>query len=288
MADAGPQRQKQEVAALFGRAASSYDQIGPRFFTQLGARLVDLADIRPGQAVLDVGCGRGASLLPAAERAAPTGRVVGIDLAEGMVARLRREIDERGLPDAEVQVMDGEHLLFPAATFDCVLCGFCLFFFPDHERALAEMRRVLKPGGRLGISTWGNGDEAWGWLDDLFDDYLPEPEPSAEQTGDEERYTESPVQMRAVLRRAGFAHVEVVTETREFAYATEDEWWAALWSHGMREGLEQIETRSGPEGLARFKADALRQLRLRQPSAGALALVLPILYTLAARPRRQS
>ncbi|HKZ54384.1 MAG TPA: class I SAM-dependent methyltransferase, partial [Anaerolineales bacterium] len=108
-----------------------------------------------GASVLDIASGRGASLFPAAERVGPTGRAIGIDLAESMVEEAIREICSRGLGNLEARVMDAENLLFPNATFDYVLCGFCLFFFPQLERALSEMRRVLKPNGRIATSTWG-------------------------------------------------------------------------------------------------------------------------------------
>lgn len=185
--------------------------------------------------------------------------------------------------------MDAEDLRFPPAIFDHVLCGFSLFFFPRRERALSEMKRVLKPGGRLAISTWGKTDAQWQWLDDLLDSYLPEPDASPEEAGDKEDDTESPAGMHAVVRQAGFADTEVVAEAHQFTYATEEEWWATLWSHGVREGLEQIEARLGPEGLAGFKSDALQQIRaIRQPGSAGIHHVLRVLYTLAMKPQRDA
>jgi ubiquinone/menaquinone biosynthesis C-methylase UbiE len=170
-ASAQPDRQKHRVAGVFARAAPAYDQVGPRFFARFGSRLVELAQVRQGETVLDVACGRGASLFPAADGVGAAGRAVGIDLADGMIDELTRDIRARGLLNVETRVMDAEDLRFPAETFDCVLCGFCLFFFPQRERALSEMRRVLKSGGRLAISTWGKTDVRWRWLDDLLDSY---------------------------------------------------------------------------------------------------------------------
>jgi ubiquinone/menaquinone biosynthesis C-methylase UbiE len=286
---AEPDRQKERVAGLFGRAAPAYDQVGPRFFAQFGSRLVELAQVRQGETVLDIACGRGASLFPAAGRVGPAGRAVGIDLAESMIDEVSRDIDARGLVNVEAHVMDAEDLRFPPATFDHVLCGFCLFFFPQRERALSEMKRVLKPGGRLAISTWGKIDAQWQWLDDLLDSYLPEPDPSPEEGDDKEGDTESPGRMRAVLRQAGFADTGVVAEAHQFTYATEEEWWATQWSHGVRDGLEQIEARLGPEGLARFKSDALQKIRaLKQPGSAGIHHVLRVLYTLAVKPQRDA
>ena len=75
---------KQHIGGIFGRAALTYDQVGPPFFPHFGKRLVDIAKISPGSKVLDVATGRGALLFPAAEAVGQYGQVVGIDLAETM------------------------------------------------------------------------------------------------------------------------------------------------------------------------------------------------------------
>ena len=274
--------EKQRIAGIFDRAAGTYDQLGPRFFVRFGTRLAELADVGPGQHVLDVACGRGASLFAAAERVGPLGHVVGVDLAESMVAEIDRESRLRGLRNIEALVMDGEELAFPDDAFDRVLAGFCLFFFPRWERALAEMLRVLKPGGRLGLSTWGEVDPDWRWLEELIDSYLADPDDDSAQADDKVDFTERPDEMRTVVLRAGFARAEVIAEARESTYTDVDEWWATQWTHGVRGALEQIEARLGPSGLARFEADARRQLQtMRPPESGAIRHVMPVLYTLA-------
>ena len=288
-ASAQPDRQKHRIAGLFGRAAPAHDQVGPRFFARFASRLVELTQVRRGETVLDIACGRGACLFPVADDIDPAGRAVGIDLADSMIDELTRDIQARGLLDVEARVMDAEDLRFPAETFDHILCGFSLFFFPKRERALEEMKRVLKSGGRLAISKWGKTDARWRWLEDLVESYLPEPDPSPEQAKDTEDLTESPAGMRTVLRQAGFAHIEVVTEAHQFTYATEEAWWATQWSHGARHALERIETRLGPEGLASFKSDALPKIQtIKQPGSASVRQVLPVLYTLAVRPQREA
>jgi ubiquinone/menaquinone biosynthesis C-methylase UbiE len=88
----------------FDEAAATYDAVGVEFFTPMGAELVRRAAIRPGEHVLDVGCGRGAVLLPAAHATGPGGRVTGIDLAPAMVALTGREVAD--LPWVTVAVGD--------------------------------------------------------------------------------------------------------------------------------------------------------------------------------------
>lgn len=144
---------KAQTRAVFDRIVPDYDAGGPGCFATFGRRLVAEVGVLAGQRVLDVATGRGAVLLPAAEAVGPTGSVTGLDLSEGMVRATREEAARRGVA-AEVLVGDAEALDFPDATFDLVLCGFGLMFLPQVALALAEFRRVLRPGGRLGVSTW--------------------------------------------------------------------------------------------------------------------------------------
>lgn len=274
---------KTGTAGVFSRAASTYDQVGPRFFAHYGRRLVELAQVPLGSAVLDIASGTGASLFPAAERIGPSGRAVGIDLSEGMVGQLILQIRSRRLGNVEARVMDAESLLFPDATFDYVLAGFCLFFFPNLERALSEMLRVLKPNGRIATSTWGETDDQWKWLENLLESYLPEPPRSSEESKTPAPDFETPDGMEAILRAAGFASTNIVSQSHDFTYASEEEWWATLWSHGMRWYLERLETTLGNEALARFKAQAFETIQLLKTSDG-IHQRLPVLYTLATKP----
>jgi ubiquinone/menaquinone biosynthesis C-methylase UbiE len=146
-----PETRKARTAQQFTQLAPEYDVAG--CFVYYGQRLVDAAGVQPGQRVLDVASGRGAVLFPAAERAGQAGHAEGIDLAEGMVQATNADAERRSLP-VRVRQMDAESLDFPDASFDRVLCGFGIMFLPDQPRGLREFRRVLRPGGRLGVSTW--------------------------------------------------------------------------------------------------------------------------------------
>jgi len=142
---------KARAKTQFNTVAAEYDA-GPGCFAHFGRRLVTAAEIQPGQRALDVASGRGAVLFPCAEQVGQTGQVVGVDLADEMVRATNKEAARRGI-SARVQVMDAEHLDFPDAIFDRVLCGFGIMFFPDQMRALNEFRRVMKSGGRLIVRT---------------------------------------------------------------------------------------------------------------------------------------
>jgi ubiquinone/menaquinone biosynthesis C-methylase UbiE len=284
----GGAQAKAEVAGVFGRTAPLYDRVGPRFFSHFGHRLVELAQIPGGARVLDVATGKGAVLVPAAAAVGPRGRVTGIDLSEAMVREAAREIDRLGLENVDVLEMDAEDLRFPDASFDCVLCAFAIFFFPRLDRALREMRRVLRPGGRIAVTTWDSSfDEEWSWFDELVEAHLP-PEAETEQKA-ESRSPPPPVLDRTeglekVMTAAGFTDTRVVLETAEFVYPDEELCWSSLWSHGMREELERVEEASGPDGLATFKAAVLGRLRTVRQADG-IHQSFPALFTLARKPQ---
>jgi ubiquinone/menaquinone biosynthesis C-methylase UbiE len=261
---------KHGVAGIFGRAAPTFDQVGPRFFSHFGRRLVTLAQIPSGANILDVATGRGAVLFSAAEVVGPQGHVTGIDLSEMMIHENREAIKRLGLQNVEAREMDAEYLEFADASFDFVLCSFAIFFFPQLDRALSEMRRVLKPNGRIAVTTWaGTGDEQWKWFKKLMETYLPS-ESEPEQISDSQS-TSKPIfntaeGLEAILNSAGFVNIKAVSESTDFVYADEEEWWSTLWSHGVRADLEAIEEKTGQDGLKRFQKDAFERVQtIKQP-----------------------
>ncbi len=261
-------KQKRETAGIFGRGATTYGQVGPPFFAHFGRRLVESAHVPNGARVLDIATGRGAVLFPATEAVGPQGHGTGIDLSKEMVEETQGEIEKRKLKNVEVQVMDAEHLELPDGLFDFVSCSFAIFFFPQLDRALSEMMRVLKPGGCLAVSTWGPVDHRGKWYTDLLESYLPEknqaPGPQSKR-GPTFNTSEG---LHAILSSAGFTEIEVHPESKEFSYTDENEYWAVHWSHGGRRNLDAIERKFGKEGLQRFQAEASGHLKIMQQSGG--------------------
>ena len=127
---------------------------------ELRQRTADLARIEPGERVLDVGCGTGKLAMEVARRVGTTGRVIGIDPGEHQIARARSKAAQRGL-SIEFQIGVIEHLDFPDQTFDVVLSTIMLHHLSDllQRQGLAEIGRVLKPGGRLVIADFKRPEE---------------------------------------------------------------------------------------------------------------------------------
>jgi len=131
-------------------AADVYEEFFvPALFASWPVPVAQAAAIAPGQDVLDVACGTGVLAREAALRVRPGGTVTGIDRNDGMLAVARRKA-----PEIEWRQGQAEALPFAAARFDAVVSQFGLMFFEDRVLALAEMWRVLKPGGRLAVAVW--------------------------------------------------------------------------------------------------------------------------------------
>jgi SAM-dependent methyltransferase len=116
----------------------------------VGESLCEALDVAAGSRVLDVAAGNGNAALAAARRGCD---VTATDYVEALLDRARRRADADGLP-LETRVADAENLPFDDASFDCVLSTFGVMFTPDQERAAAELLRVCRPGGRIGLANW--------------------------------------------------------------------------------------------------------------------------------------
>jgi ubiquinone/menaquinone biosynthesis C-methylase UbiE len=224
-----PEDRKAQTALQFSRLAADYDYAG--CFTHFGRRLVEAVGVEPGQRVLDVASGRGAVLFPAAERAGPNGHVEGIDLAEGMVSAVNADAERRGIA-ARVRVMDAEHLDFSDASFDHVLCGFGIMFPPDQVRALSEMRRVLRPGGQIGLSTWREAESQD--LSVVLNDI-------GQATSQPPGWITEPDILSELLTRAGFSAIQVVADTPLFHHADLDAYWQGAMGTGARRSIEAMD-----------------------------------------------
>ena len=247
---AGAESSKSWLAGVFDRAAPTYDQVGDPYHEAFGRRLVERADPVEGASVLDVACGRGAVMFPAAQGVGPTGLVVGVDISSEMILLARSEIHRLGRANCRALVMDAEDLAFADDSFDVIFCAFGVFFLPDPDRAAAEFARVLKPGGTVRLSSWGDDDPRWDWEGDLIAG-LPVVRRSIAQPFD------SPGSLMHLLTGAGFEDVGVEIEERDVAFADEAEWWAWKWSYSLRGLLEQLDDAT----LERFRADSFERMR---------------------------
>lgn len=136
-------------------AAPGYEALWQAPLAAVQQALLARAAFAPGERVLDVACGTGLVTFQAAQAVGARGAVLGVDLSGAMVEAAQRRAAAPGAPNARIARMDAEQLDLPDAGFDVVLCALGLMYLPEPERALREMRRVLRPGGRLVVAVWG-------------------------------------------------------------------------------------------------------------------------------------
>jgi len=116
--------------------------------------MLDLAGVQAGSRVLDVAAGTGESTLRAAARVGSKGHVVAADVSASMLNVAAEAARKAGMTNVETRVMNAENLEFDADSFDAVVCRIALMLFPNPAKALAEMRRVVKPGGKVTVMVY--------------------------------------------------------------------------------------------------------------------------------------
>jgi demethylmenaquinone methyltransferase/2-methoxy-6-polyprenyl-1,4-benzoquinol methylase len=147
-------RTKDEAKRFYDRISGHYDYLTGAFERKYAQMALERLSIVEGETVLEIGFGTGHSLKRIAESAGKTGKVYGIDISSGMLEVTRRRLDKAGLMDrVELYCGDTSNLPYSDNTFDAAFMSFTLELFdtPEVPRLLEEVKRVLKPGGRLGV-----------------------------------------------------------------------------------------------------------------------------------------
>ena len=152
-------------------AAIDYESLWQAQLAEAQDALLALASPAVGERVLDIACGTGLVSFGAARAVGPNGQVLGIDLSERMIDAAERRARDLGLSNCIFSRMDAETLALPDASIDVALCALGLMYMPDPEQALREMRRVLRPGGRVSLAVWGERSKCgWSAIFPIIDD----------------------------------------------------------------------------------------------------------------------
>ncbi|HET6971678.1 MAG TPA: methyltransferase domain-containing protein [Phenylobacterium sp.] len=239
----------------------------------LGLRAIDALAPRPGEVILDVGCGAGPSVLQLAERVGPRGRVVGVDIARPLLDLARVRAD--GLDQADFIERDATILDLPDAGLDAVFSRFGVMAFADPAAAFANFHRMLKPSGRIAFVCWRALAE-----NEL--DHLPLRAAGLESRLDPTPFSfEDPATVRATLEAAGF---------REIAITAHD----ALVSSGDLDAMIEVLLKVGPLGkilreTPRLRTDAEPKVRaaLAARDHGADVALLAATWIVSARASAQ-
>jgi SAM-dependent methyltransferase len=262
--------------AAFDEAAPRYDSSGAQFAGPIADRLVALAGLRPGDRVLDVGCGAGAVTLRSARAVMPDGQVTGIDLSDAMLRRVMAEAAGRGLGNVRAERGDASRPPLGEGTFDSVLASLVLYLLPDAREALSNWLKLLRPGGTVAFS-WGIGpDPRWSPVFRAVDAYAK----GADGFEAYVRRLGPPEAMTGMLAGCGYTGISITTETVPVRYTGPRQWWDASWAEAPRLSWQHI-----PDGdRAAARRDAFGLLaRMREPD-GSLVRQVEMAFAVARRP----
>jgi SAM-dependent methyltransferase len=257
MTPTNEQRQAEWAERVEYYAREAVDKTRP-----FAASLVDLVDPPIGARVLDVATGPGVAAIEAAKRIGPTGSVIATDFIPQWAPHVVKSSREGGVATVQFRTMSADALAFPDDSFDVALCQFGLMFVPDPPQALAELRRVLRPGGTLGVVVWSVAEKVGLFLmSRILGAALPpppgDPPPSPVSMGE-------PGLIEGLVAAAGFEILAVERVTHSFELVdAEAAWrdWSEAAGSPAAQGLQSLslEERDRVRGEVIAALEAYRQ-----------------------------
>ncbi len=239
------------------------------YWVYFGKGLVEHAHINEGANVLDIGFGRGTSLIPASLKVGKDGFVVGIDNWVPHVKGMSEVIKKRKFHNTAIINMDAGSMGFKENSFDFLLSGFAYVFF-----SLKDAYPLLKTGGKVVLSSWALEEDSE-WMGELIYSTFPkeiytdyEDVDVSEETGHPRVYhKESEDKFGKLIKDAGFQEVKIISEVQRFAYKDEEEWWEIISNSGWQSCLKRIED-IGVGTRTKFKQDTFKMLQKYKESNG--------------------
>jgi ubiquinone/menaquinone biosynthesis C-methylase UbiE len=264
---------KAKAAATYDAAADHFDDEPLAFWDRIGRRTVDLLGLPTSANVLDVGCGTGASALPAAQAVGPNGFVTGVDLSARLLKRARAKATSGSLTNIEFRLADMTSLDYPNARFDAVVSVFSIFFVPDMEGLVRELWRMVRLGGKLAITTWGPrmfepGSAAW-WA------AVKQFRPDLHTAFNPWERIITPQAVSQLLTDSGIREAEIIAEDGQQVLQSPDDWWMVVQGSGYRWTLEQMDE----ETITRVRDANLKTLR----NNGTKSIETNVIYAVATK-----
>ena len=222
--------------------------------------LVEYARPAPGMRVIDLASGTGEPGVSLAKCVGPEGSVVAVDLSAELLEIAKQRAEQRGLKNVTTQVADAHELPFAANSFDLATCRFGVMFFSQPHKALSELLRVLKPGGRACFIAWGPFDQPY-WSSTMAIVHKQVGGPLMAPGGaDMFRFAESG-SLSAALREAGFEAVQEALKTLPWSWpgSVEEVWeYAQAVTTPFRPLLERVRAEQWPSVNADVHAAVAR------------------------------
>jgi ubiquinone/menaquinone biosynthesis C-methylase UbiE len=224
--------------AVFNAASDYFDAPALSFWNRFGQRTIDRLSLRNGDHVLDVCCGTGASAIPAAVCVGSTGKVLGIDIAESLLQLGRNKSQQQSLENIEFQSGDFENLGLPNESFDAIVCVFGIFFVPDMVAAIRELWRMVRPGGKLAITSWG--ENVFEPANQMFWNAVEAERPDLVKKFTPWDRISDPASLQALLEAGGATQVEVFAEAGIHELNSPEDWWTMVLGGGLRGTIDQL------------------------------------------------
>ena len=231
---------KLKAATTYNAASDFFDNESLSFWNKYGTATVNRLHLEHGMKVLDVACGSGASALPAALNVGTTGNVTAVDIAENLFELGRSKATKLRLHNIQFLFGDMTGLNYADESFDVVICVFGIFFVPDMETLLQELWRMVKPKGKLAITTWGPNlfaplynvwrEQIKKERSDLYSAFNPW-----------DRITEIQ-SVTNLFHSAGIENVDVVAENGVHLLHAPEDWWTIVLGSGFRWTIDKLET----------------------------------------------
>lgn len=231
---------KIKAAATYNAASDFFDNESLSFWNKYGVATVNRLHLEPGMNVLDIACGSGASALPAALKVGTTGHVIGIDLAENLLELGRAKAKKLELGNVEFLYGDMTELKYPDESFDVVICVFGIFFVPDMEGLIQELWRMVKPKGKLAITTWG--PNLFAPLYDVWREQIKKERPDLYAAFNPWDRITSVQSVDNLFYSGGIENVDVVAENSLHLIHTPDDWWKIVLGSGFRWTIDKLGT----------------------------------------------
>ncbi|MGH3567993.1 MAG: class I SAM-dependent methyltransferase [Pseudonocardia sp.] len=246
-----------ELAATFNAAQRGFRALSAVLWEPLGAALAERAQLAPGQRVLDVCAGAGASAIPAAQAVGLHGQVDAVDLAANLLAEGRAKAAH--LPQLRFVQADVLSWQPPGVRYDRVLCGYGVFFLPDMDAGACHLISLLREGGRLAVSTWAKGSlsEVLNCLFDAVAELLGAPVPTSPARAAAARI-ETEALMSGWLDALGLVDTQVSRVSLQLRLTPELAWDLAQGT-GARRAFDALDQ----AGVDRVRQGYLRRLRDR-------------------------
>lgn len=266
---------KQEATAraetTFNAASDYFDAPSLSFWNRFGQQTIDRLSLRLGDRILDVCCGTGASAIPAAVCVGSTGQVLGIDIAESLLELARNKSRQQGVKNIEFRYGDFENLDLPSESFDAVVCVFGIFFVPDMVAAVRELWRMVRPGGKLAITSWG--EKVFEPANQIFWDAIAAERPDLVKKFTPWERIGDPASLQALLEAGNATQVEVFAEVGTHELTSPEDWWTMVLGGGLRGTIDQLE----PAAKERVRQANLHLLRTNE----IYSLQVDVLYAIA-------